>query len=121
MTFQSKSIRSFIGAKNFAESKEFYKELGFKEYVIDRNMSLFRVNENLSFYLQDAYVKDWIDNSMMLLEVEDIETCEKDLKERNLHNKYKRVSLSAIKDSVHGREIFMHDPSGVLWHFYQFN
>lgn len=121
MNFKSISIRPFIGAKDYSESRKFYTELGFKETIIDAKMSLFRVDDSLAFYLQDYYKKDWIDNLMVLLEVEDILACEKDLKERNLHNKYKRVSLSPIKDSIHGREIFMHDPSGVLWHFYKFN
>ena len=121
MNYKSKSIRPFIGAKNYNESRAFYKELGFKETVIDKKMSVFYVSKNLSFYLQDYYAKDWIDNSMVLLEVEDIKACEIDLKARNLHNKYTLVRLSSIKTSEHGQEIFMHDPSGVLWHFYQFN
>ena len=120
MNYKSKSIRPFIGAKNYDESRNFYKELGFKETIIDKKMSVFYVNDNLSFYLQDYYAKDWVDNSMVLLEVEDIKDCEKDLKARNLHNKYERVSLSSIKTSEHGQEIFMHDPSGILWHFYKF-
>jgi len=121
MNYQAKSIRGFIGAKNFQESREFYNELGFEEFVIDKTMSLFRVNEKLAFYLQHAYVKDWVDNSMLFLEVDDVEKCEKDLRERKLHEKYKRVKLSGIKTWDWGREIFMHDPSGVLWHFGQFN
>jgi len=84
-------------------------------------MSLFRVNENLAFYLQDAYVKDWVDNSMIFLEVDDVEKCDVDLLERRLSEKYKGVRLTNIKTWDWGREIFMHDPSGVLWHFGQFN
>jgi len=121
MLKESKSIRGFIGAKNYEVSREFYKKLGFEETIIDKKMSLFRVNENLSFYLQDSYVKDWVDNSMLLLEVHDVDACMEDLEQRDLHNKYERVSLSKIRESHHGREIFMHDPSGVLWHFFQFN
>lgn len=121
MINKSTSIRAFIGAINYDESRDFYKKLGFVETIIDKKMSLFRVNENLSFYLQDSYVKDWVDNSMLLLEVPDVDACMEDLIQRDLHNQYERVRLSKIRESHHGREIFMHDPSGVLWHFFQFN
>ena len=53
-------------------------------------------------------------------EVDDIEKCQKDLLERNLHNKYRYVRFTEIKDFEWGRELFMHDPSGVLWHFCEF-
>lgn len=116
-----KSIRAFIGAKDYGISRKFYSELGFKESVIDSKMSLFWVNENLSFYLQDYYVKEWINNSMILLEVDDVVDCRDMLMSKNLHSRYDRVTLSEIKDTPHGREIFMHDPSGVLWHIFQFH
>lgn len=120
MNYKSKSIRTFIGAKNYKESRQFYKELGFEEVVLFHNMCLFKVNDNLAFYLQDAYVKDWVNNSMIFLEVDDVEKCEEDLLARGLDKKYKNVRFSEIKVENWGRELFMHDPSGVLWHFGEF-
>ena len=120
-TYRAHSIRTFIGAKDFAKSRQFYRELGFQEIEIDEKMSYFRVNESLGFYLQDYYVKKWNDNSMVFLEVDDIEACWKDLHGRGLHEKYTYVRLTEIKTFDWGRECFMHDPSGVLWHFGQFN
>ena len=119
-TYQAKSIRTFVGAKNYAESRQFYRELGFEEIEIGDNMCLFKVNDSLSFYLQDYYVRKWCDNSMVFLEVDDIEACWRELNDRGLHNTYKNVKLTEIKDFDWGRECFMHDPSGVLWHFGQF-
>lgn len=52
MSYQAKSIRTFIGAKNYDESRTFYQELGFEEVILSPKMSLFKVNENLGFYLQ---------------------------------------------------------------------
>jgi hypothetical protein len=49
MGYTSKMIRAFIGAKNFYESRAFYRELGFKEVILLDNMSLFTVNEDLGF------------------------------------------------------------------------
>ena len=111
-----KSIRTFIGAKNFKESSSFYKDLGFSELIVSENLSFFKVDEKLGFYLQKAFVKDWVDNSMLFLEVEDIESYLSEIKNKNLTQKYKKVRLSEIVDNDWGREFFLHDPSGILWH-----
>ena len=121
MDVKIKTIRPFIGAKNFNESRSFYQELGFEESIISPKMSLFKVNEELAFYLQDYYVKKWVNNSMVFLEVEDVDQCWEELNSKGLHNKYKYVRLTEIKEFDWGRECFMHDPSGILWHFCQFN
>jgi len=121
MKFQSHSIRAFIGAKNYEQSRSFYRELGFEEIEIDKKMCLFKVNEKLAFYLQDAYVRDWVDNSMLFLEVDNLESCLLELSSKNLDKKYKLVRFSNIKTLDWGKEFFMHDPSGVLWHFGKFN
>ena len=120
MNYQPKAIRTFIGAKNYDESRAFYKALGFEEVVLDEKMCLFKVNEALGFYLQDAYVRKWVNNSMVFLEVDDIEKCAEELLAKKLHDKYKYVRFSEIKQFEWGRELFMHDPSGVLWHFGEF-
>lgn len=62
------SIRPFIGAENFETSRSFYKDLGFEEVVLEPKLSLF-IKNKVGFYLQDAYVKDWIDNTMILLKL----------------------------------------------------
>jgi hypothetical protein len=72
MIHQAKSIRAFIGAKDFDISRAFYKDVGFEESVISKNMSYFNICDTLGFYLQDAYVKDWVDNSMIFVEVENV-------------------------------------------------
>ncbi len=117
MTLTSKSIRTFIGAKNFDESRRFYQELGFTELSIDDKMSYFQVNEKLGFYLQDYYVKQWVNNSMVFLEVENVEEVEREIRAKGLDEKYQYVRFTEIKQFDWGREFFMHDPSGVLWHF----
>ena len=120
MTVQAKTIRTFVGAKNYKISRAFYQDLGFEEVILSEKMSLFKVNESLGFYLQDYYVRKWCDNSMVFLEVADIDKCWEELEEKGLHHQYKNVKLTPIKDFDWGRECFMHDPSGVLWHFGQF-
>jgi catechol 2,3-dioxygenase-like lactoylglutathione lyase family enzyme len=121
MKHAAKSIRAFIGAINFDESRQFYKELGFEESPIFKNMFYFRVTDNLGFYLQDAYVEDWVNNSMIFLEVDDVGRYWKELQNLGLHQRYKNVKLTPIREESWGRECFMHDPSGILWHFGEFH
>jgi hypothetical protein len=119
MKQQTKSIRPFIGAKDFELSRNFYTDLGFKETILSNNMSVFKIDE-LAFYLQDAYVQDWIDNSMIFLEVENIALYWDNLLALNLTAKYKNVKIVPIKSYNWGKECFIHDPSGVLWHIGEF-
>jgi hypothetical protein len=119
MVHKAISIRPFIGAKNFDLSRNFYRDLGFTESVIDNNMSFFKT-EGLGFYLQNAYVKDWIDNLMIFLEVDDVDRHWKELSALDLPAKYENVKLTPVRKFDWGRECFMHDPSGILWHFGEF-
>ena len=82
-------------------------------------MSYFRI-DGLGFYLQDAYVKDWVDNSMIFMEVEDVERLWKELLALDLSARYKSVRLEPIRKNDWGNECFLHDPSGILWHFGEF-
>lgn len=119
MKHHIKSIRTFIGASNYSVSREFYNDLGFTELILSDKMSYFRL-DNFGFYLQDYYVKDWINNSMVFLEVDDVSRYWNELNNINLQQKYKNVRLTKIKNESWGRECFLHDPSGVLWHFGEF-
>ena len=113
------SIRPFIGCQDFNVSRNFYRDLGFEEVVLFHNMSLFRTG-NMGFYLQDAYVKDWIDNTMIFLEVDDVGRFWDELVDLNLPEKYTAARLAPIRVQDWGRECFLHDPSGILWHFGEF-
>lgn len=114
------SIRPFIGAANYEISRQFYRDLGFEEVTILPNFSLFQ-NETIAFYLQDAYVKDWIDNTMVFMEVEDAEAFYQWLLTLNLPSKYPTVRLIPIQNHHWGKECFLHDPSGILWHIGEFS
>jgi catechol 2,3-dioxygenase-like lactoylglutathione lyase family enzyme len=120
MEHKAISIRPFIGAENFEMSRSFYRDLGFEERVLSHNMSVFKTG-TLAFYLQKAYVQDWIDNSMIFLEVEDVERFWKELVALDLTTKYEGVKLTPIRTEDWGKECFVHDPSGILWHIGEFS
>ena len=121
MKHQAKSVRAFIGAKDFEVSRNFYKDLGFEETILSKDMCYFKIFETFGFYLQDAYVEDWINNSMIFVEVDNVEQYYNELQNLELGNKYKGVRLVPIRKDDWGRECFLHDPSGILWHFGEFN
>jgi catechol 2,3-dioxygenase-like lactoylglutathione lyase family enzyme len=119
MKTKVKSIRPFIGAQDFNVSRSFYTDLGFEEIVLENKLSLFK-KQDIAFYLQDDYVKDWVDNTMIFVEVENIEEYWQELLELNLPEKYENIKLTSIRTMDWGKECFVHDPSGILWHFGEF-
>lgn len=119
MQHKAKSIRPFIGAKDFKLSRNFYHDLGFQESILSATLSYFKT-ENLGFYLQDANVTDWIDNTMVFLEVDDVGRFWNELITLALTHKYESVRIVPIRENDWGRECFIHDPSGILWHIGEF-
>lgn len=120
MEHKAVSIRPFIGAKNYKISRNFYLDLGFEELILGDNFSYFH-SKNIGFYLQDAYIKDWIDNSMVFMEVDGVYRFYNELIDLDLPKKYEGVRLVPVKELHWGKECFLHDPSGILWHFGEFN
>lgn len=120
MQMKSKSLRGFLGSKNFETSRQFYLDLGFRESNINPTMSLFMVDDTLAFYLQDYYVKDWIENTMMFLEVENVQQYYQEITSKQLPDTYPAVNITSIKYEDWGQEFHMLDPAGVLWHFGSF-
>lgn len=119
MMQRAKSIRPFIGAKNFELSRAFYRDLGFEETSLSPQLSVFQ-SHDIAFYLQNAYVKDWIDNTMVFVEVENADSYWEKLKALDLESKYETVRLVPVRTMAWGKECFLHDPSGILWHFGEF-
>ncbi len=121
MEIKSNSIRSFLGSKDYVISRKFYQTLGFEERIIDAKLSLFCIDDKLSFYLQDAYVKDWIENTMIFWEVEDLAKVYANIKSLNLESQFLGVRVYTIVINDWGNEFFVHDPAGILWHIGAFN
>ncbi|WP_025761868.1 glyoxalase [Dyadobacter tibetensis] len=113
------SIRPFIGAIDFKISRDFYRDFGFQELIINPKLSYFK-RDHIGFYLQDASIKDWIDNTMIFMEVKDLDVFWTELKALNLPEKYQSVRIIPIQNKEWGRECFVYDPSGILWHIGSF-
>ncbi len=110
-------LRPFVPAKDFAVSRAFYRELGARELWSSPDMVLLQLGDS-QFYLQDAYVKAWAENTMLFLKVPDLETCWQELRALDLINRYPGTRWKEPTDYDWGlREIHLIDPAGVLWHF----
>lgn len=112
-----RSIRPFIGSKDFETSRKFYRDLGFTENELGPNFSVFHIPGGTAFYLQGMYVKDWVDNTMVFLEVKDADAFHAHLESLDLPARYEGVRLLPVRSEPWGKECFLHDPSGILWHF----
>lgn len=113
------SIRPFIGALDFERSQLFYKDLGFDVLILNPGLSLVRWG-GVAFYLQKYYTKDWVDNTMLFFEVENVQQVWDELVSKELTTKYQGVRLTPIRVEEWGQECFLHDPSGILLHFGEF-
>ena len=63
--------RPFVPARDFALSKRFYEALGF-EKLLDGEVAIFGIGSS-SFILQNYFQKDWAENFMMQLMVDDLD------------------------------------------------
>ncbi|HZD49927.1 MAG TPA: glyoxalase [Silvibacterium sp.] len=64
-------VRPFLPSKDFDLSKRFYEALGF-EKLLDGDVAIFELGSS-GFILQRYYQKDWAENCMMQLMVDDLD------------------------------------------------
>lgn len=114
------AITAFVPARDYALSRSFYQELGFAEEYSSGSMTRFQVM-GVGFWLQDYYVEEWANNTMLCLYVKDI----RDWWQRV--NNVKSSERFAEHMKIYGEPVEqdegmifqMSDPAGVLWHIRQ--
>ena len=112
------SARPFLPAKNFDLSKRFYEALGFVK-ELDGEVAIFRIGTS-SFLLQQRFQKDWAENSMMQLMVDDLDAWWNHLLALDLPQQFGVPAPKAPALQPWGlRVAYVVDPSGVLWHVAQ--
>ncbi len=111
-------IRPFLPAKDFELSKRFYEALGF-EKLLDADVVIFRVGRG-EFLLQSYYQKDWAENFMMQLMVDDLDAWWSHIQSLDLPARFGVAPPKAPALQPWGLRIaYVTDPSGVLWHVAQ--
>ncbi len=114
----SEVARPFLPAKDYDLSKRFYEAMGF-EKLLDGEVAIFRVGAG-GFILQRGYQKDWAENCMMQLMVDDLEAWWVYLQALDLPGRFPVQAPKAPAMQPWGlRVATVYDPAGVLWHVYQ--
>jgi catechol 2,3-dioxygenase-like lactoylglutathione lyase family enzyme len=110
-------ITPFVPAKNYDLSLRFYKDLGFIEIAKIDNAVRLEI-DGCGFWLQDYYVKDFADNSMLCLYVNSLESWWSEVKKLKINENYegKAKVFSEPHQQEGGLMMQLADPSGVLWH-----
>lgn len=114
-------LRTFVPAQDFALSKAFYTALGCDLEWADESLALFRLGSS-RFYLQPYYVKDWAENSMLHISVQDATQCHADIAKLLQGGRFAPARVAAPKREPYGALVtYVWDPSGVLLHLAQWD
>lgn len=112
-------VRTFVPAKDFAVSKNFYISLGWELKWSDESLALLEI-ANRRFYLQNYHLKEWAENCMLHIVVEDSELCFQQITDLVSSGRFPDVRVSKPKQEPYGALVtYVWDPAGVLLHLAQ--
>jgi len=107
-------VKTFVPARDFALSKQFYQDLGFDLAWSDDDLAYMRCG-NSSFLLQNFYNKEHAGNFMMHLLVTDVDAWWHHVQTQAIASRY-ATKTEPPEDRPWGiRDFVLVDPSGVLW------
>ncbi len=120
MSLKVKKLRVFVPAKDFDESIRFYKALGFKKnWQHEDRLAEMQIGR-VRIWLQNYYVKEWAENFMISIEVEDAAGWWRHINDLIVQDKFDNIRVKPPKEEPWGALItYCWDPSGVLIHFSQ--
>ena len=107
-------IKTFIPAKDFAISQQFYQDIGFEKRSEGGGVAYFCF-QHCAFLLQDFYVQPYADNFMMHLLVEDVSAWYDSIQQSGISEKYGSKISELVDQPWRMRDFVFSDPSGVLW------
>ena len=112
-------IKPFVGSRNFDESRDFYVALGWKLNFDAGDLAELELGD-CRFYLQAYYQKQWCDNSMLHITVDDAEAWHRHLQAILKARSYGAARVKAPEMQDYGALVtHVWDPVGVLLHFAQ--
>lgn len=110
------SIEPFIpSGSDFQASKQLFLELGFNINWENGGYAGFE-NSNCRFILQDYNLKEFAENLMMRVTVDNLDEFWREISAKDLPAKF-GVRLSEPTVFPWGREVNLIDIAGVCWHF----
>src|SRR4051812_20658413 len=112
-------VRPFVPARDFGLSKRFYGALGFTMMLDSDEVAIFRIGTS-SFVLQKYFQKEWAENFMMQLMVDDLDAWWAHLVSLDLPKVFGVPAPKPPAIQPWGLRIaYVVDPSGILWHVAQ--
>lgn len=115
----TESARPFLPALDHAKSQAFYEALGFVSVLDSDDVSVYRIGST-SFLLQRYYQKEWAENFMMQLLVDDLDEWWLHIESLDLPATYGVPEPKPPTTQPWGLRIaYVIDPAGVLWHVAQ--
>lgn len=113
-TLNTIELKAFVPAKDFELSKRFYQDVGFVLASDTDGIAYFH-HANVSFLLQNFYVKELAENFMMHLLVESVDSWWTTIRDAKIAEKY-GVKITPVEQRPwRMRDFVVIDPSGVLW------
>jgi hypothetical protein len=114
------ALRPFVPAKDFGLSRRFYEALGFEVTPLGDKLAQVQLGSRrgaFCFLLQDFYVKEWAENFMMHLLVDDLDRWWQHIDSLSLGQRFGVGAPRPPRIEPWGlRVAFVWDPTGVLWH-----
>lgn len=108
-----KAMRPMAPARDFATSRRFYEELGFRPEVLADGLVEMHLGE-YSFILQDYYVEQWANNLVFHMRVSDVKLWWSRIISLKLAERY-GIRAKGPHPESWGMVADILDPSGVLW------
>lgn len=118
MSLTIKDMKAYVPARDFALSKRFYTALGFSMSEGWGGTADFELGGH-RFRLQDYYVRDWANNFMIVMGVDDVEAWHRRAKEIASSGEFGGVRVKAPEPVDDWLVLHVVDPSGVLLIFVQ--
>jgi predicted enzyme related to lactoylglutathione lyase len=118
MTLSIRDLKPYVPAKDFERSKQFYSALGFSMSEGWGGTADFELNGN-RFRLQNYYVRDWADNFMMVMGVDDVQAWYQHVRKVADDGGFDNVRMKPPEPVGDSRVLHVTDPSGVLLIFVQ--
>ena len=114
-------VRMFVPARDFAVSKAFYRGLGWKLNWEDAELAEMKIADR-RFLLQNAYVKQWAENFMIHISVNDAQAWFALVTRLVDTGKYLDARVALPERQAYGALVtHVWDPSGVLLHLAQWD
>ena len=112
------TLQPFVpSGSNFEKSRQFFVELGFSVTWDGGDYTGFE-RDGCRFILQKFDNKDFAENFMVTVGVENVDEFRKEVLEKKLPEKF-GVHIGEASDMPYGREVNIIDIAGVCWHFVQ--